>query len=202
MELSAARFPRLSAYLASLPKEWDSYPDCVVKAATYRQMLDALAPPLRADELPEPIVDYVAHPRPVSSYVPEVHNIALYLAVRDLRFKTDAAWLDWIEGIFDAFYASPLYRVLFFVATPSMLLKGGAKRWAQFRKGTKLERASELESDKHLSRLVYPPQLFPKPVCEAFARGIRAAVRASGLKHADVIVKEHGPTSALLHIQY
>lgn len=195
MDLS--KLPRLRQYLEGLPNGWDSHPRCQVKASTYRAGIDGLAQRIEPAELPDPLADLIVHPRPVSTWVPEVHNIAMYMAISDLRYPAREDFLDYMYRVFANFYASPLYRVLFFVASPKLMLKGSARTWGAVRRGTRLVLESGSDGKRNMGRIIYPQGLFNRISCECFARGIEAAYHAAGARSATVRITEWTPTFAL-----
>ncbi len=162
---------RVEAYLASLPKGLDSHPDCLVKASLQRTALEYLCPPPElVQALPPALASSLKGLATQSDpWFPQVHSVALSLAVADHRNLDGPAWTAFVrEGnrrVFNGFGM----RLLFAVATPSQLVFAGRVKWNTLRKGTRLEAEATSPHGARV-RLHMPQRLFPVdylPVIEA-----------------------------------
>ena len=157
------RFPRMTAYLESLPRGTESYPAATSKASLIRHMQESMPFEASPGELPEALHALWEAPPPSSSWVPTAQFLALTLAYGDAHFPREADFLEWLYGLSAALYAKPLYRFLMYVATPRQLVHGAAKRWHQFHQGTDLELAEEGDGQAILA-VRFPPKLYTPPV--------------------------------------
>ncbi|MFO0692855.1 MAG: hypothetical protein U0230_04815 [Polyangiales bacterium] len=194
--MDAVAHPRLSRYLRSLPDGLLSHPECEGKASMYREALAKAPKRLELGGLPPLLADYVTEPVPMSSWIPEVINSAVYLAIADQMFKNDDLFLEWVGKVSDDVFQHPAYRVLMVVASPQRLANGAERRWAQFHTGTSYE--AKIGSNGVESKITYPDHLFDRLVLRASARAIQSAYRASGAKTCIVEVTACGTNEALL----
>ena len=81
--LDPAAFPRVARYVASLPRGLLSNPTSECKASLYREGLAALPRAVPTERLDSLLADYFENPVPVSAWVPEVVNTAVFLAIAD-----------------------------------------------------------------------------------------------------------------------
>jgi hypothetical protein len=181
MGTSTTRFPRMTAYLSSLPRGTESYPEATSKASLIRHMQDAMPFEAAPGELPEAVHALWKAPPPSSSLVPTAQFLALTLAYGDAHFPRDEDFLEWLYGLSAALYAKPLYRFLMYVATPRQLVHGAARRWHQFHQGTDLDLAEEGDGWAILT-VRFPPKLYTQSLLGTNIAAIRAAVVAAGGK--------------------
>ncbi len=175
------RFPRMTAYLESLPRGTESYPAALSKASLIRHMQESMPFEASPGELPEALHALWEAPPPSSSWVSTAQFLALTLAYGDAHFPREADFHEWLYGLSAALYAKPLYRFLMYVATPRQLVHGAAKRWHQFHQGTDLELAEEGDGQAVLA-VHFPPKLYTPPVLGTNVAALRAAVTAAGGK--------------------
>ncbi len=175
------KYPHAAEYVASLPAGLGSYPSARIKASLLRMLL---ADHLRAfDEsaLPSELIELSRNPPPPTAWVEETKMVTLMLAVRDEVYSSDEEWVRWCKGNNASLFRSPLYRLLMYVATPEMALKGGAQRWSQFHQGTTL-RTMRLEPRRYAILLGFPPRLFAPLYVKGLASAFEAAIEAAGAK--------------------
>lgn len=158
---------RLEAYLASLPAGLDSYPTCAQKGSVVRAFL-AGAPQLR--NLPEPLRVLASEKPLATSWVPEVHTSALYLALADQHFPRESDFLAYCARRNADLLRSPMYRALLAIGSPAMMLQAIRMAWPLFHRGTSL---AVIEKGPGRARLqmAFPPGVIP----ELIARGIQTA---------------------------
>ena len=193
--MDRAAFPRTSRYLSSLPRGWLSHPECECKAAIHREAIAHLPRPMPTEGLHPLLADYFQNPVPVSSWVPEVINSALFLAMADVFFPVEASFLSWIGGIAEDTFKSPMYRLLMIVASPNALAQGGARRWAAFHTGTEYE--TKVGDGGTTTTLRFPEHTFDPLVVRGTLRAIQAAYRASGARDATVDIVDFSPTKVV-----
>lgn len=191
-------YPRTTSYLRRLPAGLLSHPQCESKASIYREALRSLPRPLEVDSLDPLLADYVRDPLPMSSWVPEVVNTALYLTMADQVFKEDDAFLAWVSDFSQRVFEAPMYRLLMAVASPERLANGGQRRWANFHTGVDYEITVGAEGTR--SRFEFPLYLYDSLALRATLKAIEAAYRASGAKNARGELLAITPTSAEFRI--
>ena len=177
----AGLHPCAREYVARLPDGLASYPHCVAKAALLRDILGSRPLDPDGDHLPDALRSLVVNPPPVSSWIPEVHFVAISLAIYGRHFGGDdlSAFEEWVCTRNAALFSKPLYRVLIALMSPERLLVGASKRWTAFHRGTTLtllQHTPELA----LVRLDFPPELFERVLMHGFAASMRAAAQVAG----------------------
>lgn len=196
--------PQLDAYLESLPGGLEAFPSCVVKGSILRSMLgDGFFRPFARD-LPPTLRALVETPPLATQWVPEVHQLALLLAALDGHFANaggEAAFLSWGDRASAAMLKSPLYRVMFALAGPALLLDNMPGRMQALRRGTQFEL---VERSEGLARVHFrfPRGLYLPILLQARARSIRGALEMAGGKRATVRVVDTTPTSADFLAEY
>ncbi len=194
--LDPARFPRLAAYLARLPRGIDSFPEATGKVSVVRafiestQLLD-----FAFDGVPEPVAQLVRSPPPHSSWVSEVLMMSTLYALVDHRRLPNAAIERWTYEQNKKLFDSRMYRALVALAGPSLLMRGTQLRWGAFHRGSTLEL---VDMDAHGASLVlrFPQWVFDEALLIGFGTGIRAALELSRAPDATVRLVEHTPRSA------
>ena len=116
--LESARYPRASAYLASLPAGMQSFPECTSRTDVVRIILDEF-PQLLAEgvspSLKKTLVDGVRG----QDQFPDAWNVLLRLMLRDVCFTDDISFFGWHLTASARVFATPLNRVLMHVLSPS-----------------------------------------------------------------------------------
>ena len=196
--MDASAYPRTTSYLRRLPAGLLSHPHCESKASLYREALRNLPRKLDLDGLDPLLADYVRDPLPMSSWVPEVVNTALYLAIADQIFGDDEKFLTWVSDFSQRVFEAPMYRVLMAVASPERLAAGGERRWNNFHTGADYE--LKLAERGPNSRFSSPPYLYDSLALRATLKAIEAAYRASGARGATSELIAIGPTTAEFRI--
>lgn len=192
--MDASTYPRVSRYIKSLPRGLASHPECECKASVYREALAAVPKPIDARGLDPLIADYLVNPMPVSTWVPEVVNTAIFLTMADMYFPTDTAFLDWVGAFSEATFRAPMYRILMAVASPNTLAQGAQRRWRTFHTGTELESVVGPNGTETILR--YPENTFDSLSLRATLRAIQSAYRASGARSSVVELVRFTPTEA------
>jgi hypothetical protein len=186
----------MNAYLDSLPRGLNSYPEYVMKAATYREFLAEIpeggAAALRA--LPPTLLDLVERPLPVSTWLPEVHGNALSIAIGESFFASDDEFVARKLEANRRMLRGPLYRGLFFLLTPATMFKGFTARWEKFHKGIQLK-ALSVEKGNAKLRLESPHNLIPLLQARAYAAALQAALESAHAENVEVALSSWSSTS-------
>lgn len=184
--------PRLTGYLARLPDGVDSYPDVVVKAATFTACIADRPVPVDDGDVPLPLVELVRNPPPVSAWVPEVHMVSIFKMIGDHHFEGEGgvqAFLEWVYQQNRQLLAGRLYRVLFWLVQPESIFLGVQKRWGALRRGTGIE-ILERGHERCRVRLSFRPYLLDEEGLLAVGTALRAAADMAGAKQSSVEVVE------------
>ena len=168
------RTPLLDEYLESLPERCASYPDHQVRASLTLNGIAGFR--IQRDELPPPLRYLLDTPPTSTSWIPEVHNLAVWTLVRDLRFDNDQSFFDAVVEIDSRIYNNVVYRTLFWALRPARILKLGGKAFEHFRKGSEL--ITERRSNRSVTiTLRYPRGLFSELMWEAVLAGSTESIR-------------------------
>jgi uncharacterized protein (TIGR02265 family) len=200
----AATFPTLDAYLAALPEGLDSYPSCVVKGSVVRSMVSDGLFRTFAPDLPPTLKALVDSPPLASIWMPEVHQLSLLIAAHDGHFARaggEAAFLGWGDRASQAMIKSPLYRAVFALAGPKLLLEGLARRAETLRRGTTLSVVDKGEGWAIL-HFRFPSALYTPLLLKARARSLRGAVEVGGGKRVAVHVEDVTATGCTFRVEY
>jgi len=168
---------KLEAYLATLPKGIDSYPSCVQKGSIARVWLEAGPKLLNRDALPEPVRALAERPPLPSSWVPEVHANALYLAIAE-HFPSEPAFVDFCYRMNRNMMRSVVYRTMARVASPHSFLQAARLGWRLLRRGVDIEIVRG-HCEAKIS-LAWPSNVTPLLVARAFQTSWRAWLEATG----------------------
>lgn len=182
-------------YLATLPEGVRSYPGCRHKGEPLSVWLRRSCTDGIARVLPPEILPLLDPGRPFPEWVPEVHATALYLAIREVHFPDDAAFVDHARQCNEAVLQTPSNRLLFWVAAPRAILRAAGLRWGTLHQGSSVEvrMARDTSADAILS---FPPRMFPEIVLLGMATGFAAALENAGGRDVQVRMRRADATSA------
>lgn len=165
---------RLAAYVDQLPTGLASYPEVSAKASIHRLVAEVSG--TRVDGLPRELQQHLDDPSVSSKWIPACHTLALVVALveaQGLRPADEGAWVRTAAG---RIFASPMYRILMWAASPRMIMKGANLRWSAFFRGCELvpsfrtgERACDLVIDA-------PAGLFNEDLARIFTDVLRSAM--------------------------
>lgn len=187
--------PSLTRYLDSLPDGLNSHPEVCIKASLLRSTLDHdPLPPHVVAALPDALRPVVETPPPVSSWVPEVHNVAILCAVYDAMGGDDEAFdLACLERQ-KKLFAGPLYKIVFAISSPASLIRSVANRWKSLRKGT-LPVIEESSPTGATFFLELPDGLWnATPMHTAFRVGLGVVLSLSRARDVDLRITDHSRT--------
>ena len=195
-------FPRVAAYIASLPAGLDSYPTCKQKGSLLRAWLMGRVQLTQAEDLPPPLRALIQKPPLASSWVSEVHANALYLALCESRFPRDEDFVDFCYRTNLELFSSPLYRALTVLRSPTSFLHAVRIGWGLFRRGTSIAATSTSERSLRL-RLSWPPLVMPEVIACGVGTAFRAAVELSGaVSRVDATMVTYSRESAVFDVSW
>jgi hypothetical protein len=128
-------------------------------------------------------MDLFSRPPPTSLWIPEVHLKAAMLALKDAHFPGPAgrmAFRQWTFDLAARLFRAPLYRVMFFVLSPSRLIRGYEARWHTFHRGGVEARVLGATERSLCMRVTYPPHLYCEYGLMGLSTSIAAALDAAG----------------------
>jgi hypothetical protein len=177
MTLLAERFPRLAAYVDSLPDGIDSFPECRAKASLVHFGTKRLPVNFPTKGLPERIERHLRDPRLVTDWISEVDYNAATLALWDGHgIDDDAACEAWYD-VTHALRTSRVYRLLLEFVSPGRVVRGAPVIWQQFHRGTTLNVTDET-AESTIFELVTPARLFPSIILRAYASVFQGAMES------------------------
>jgi hypothetical protein len=193
-DLDRARYPIVAEYLAGVPNGLDGHPQCSAKASLYRFVLDE-RPLADTDGLPGVLAELVDHPRPVNTWIPEVHSHALMLAVYDRSFGDVDRFAAFCYETQRKLWASKIYVVLMRWTSPQRLLSTGSARWQLFHRGSTLKIEAR-DDDRATLRLEHPAGLYDHISRVGLTEGLRAALDMSTRYRCSIEQVDASPTGA------
>jgi hypothetical protein len=155
--LDRSRYPLLAEYLEGLPGGLDAYPDCEGKASLITSALEGHDVEAMTEGLPPLLRDAIGNPMPAGLWAPAVLCDAVFFAVCDRYYPTEAAVRRWTHERTTAMADNVLYRALLRVPGPKILLKAGARAHGLFQRGTRFD--LELKTGRAVVTLSFPPRL-------------------------------------------
>lgn len=155
--LDAGRYPLLAEYIDGLPGGLDAYPECEAKASLITSALDGHDAAPMLEGLPRVVRDAVENPPPAGVWAPAVLCDAVFFAICDRHYPTEAAVKQWTYQRTNAMAKNALYKALLRVPGPTILLKAGAKAHGLFQRGTRFDIA--MSKGRAEIDLSFPPRL-------------------------------------------
>lgn len=197
----------LDTYLASLPDGLRSLPRAQIKGNVLDEQIGWLDE--AGVQMDPRIAVGIRTVRPLGrtmEWVPEVLSNAISLNARE-GYRSDEAWIQAVYDRQRRFYATPLYRALMLVMSPTLMTMGAQQRWGAYRKGSELLVAKwHKEGGKNVTfgTLRFPPGLFNLLMLRGFTSTMRAAVDAAGAKDSVVVLLEDelSPGEARYRLSY
>ena len=192
---------RLEAYLRDLPGGLDAYPAVEQKAAVYHTFMDKhLRIADHADRLPPVVRALVERPAPLNTWIPEAHATAFYMALADVFFPEDTAFVAFAQRKNRELLESVVYRVLFKLLSPARVAVGGAARWHTFHRGG-VDLAITIAPDRNEAdvSMSFPPMLVNPLMARCYATAFTAAIEAAGAVGPGFEMTESTSTTARFH---
>jgi len=175
--------PLTAAYIAGLPYGLDSYPKCRVRTAVTQLVIERFPRALEHDGVDRAFAERIRDAVGQSEWMPETLGTALRILTRDTVFSSDAEYNEWNFKISGELFARPIYRMLMYVISPSLVMLGAQRRWSAFREGTTLSAKSHANGGE--VTLTFPAHLYTRLVVTGFGEAFRAslvAARARGIR--------------------
>jgi hypothetical protein len=190
-----AGFPRVEAYVASLPGGLAAHPTAQAKGALVRNLLEGQSVVELARRLPPEIARLAEEPPVGSEWIPEAHLIALYLGVADLKGLRDEDFLGFARERNRVLFHSAAYRFLMEVVSPATLVRFAGLRWGNFHRGTTLEQESVADDGVRFT-LRFPQRLIPPLMVRVYAQAFVAALEVARARFPIVAVEAEDARSA------
>jgi hypothetical protein len=190
---------RLEEYEASLPDGLGSYPKCQHKAAFFCDFLEHVPFAKHAHRLPKPLRYLVEQPVRPSTWLPEVHTNALYLATCDFVFQREEELGEVLYEVNKRVLSTPINRVMFMVVSTPILLSAAGARWSPFHRGSQMKTARH--GERGSVELAYPKHLFPKLMLQVYERIFQAIFDLSTIR-AEVRLVTREASSAKYDIRW
>jgi hypothetical protein len=183
----------VAAYLAQLPDGIRSYGDMVARASVFNKFF--FDSPFRRDysRLPPEVAALVAKPPEPKAWVPEVYLTSVILGRVEQLAVSEKDFLAWCYQENRRMFMQPLNRLLVLAATPEMLLRGAASRFAEFHKGIGVSALPRGQREWELL-MTHRPGLVPELVLRAYATAFTAAMEVSRLKEVRCELVECNPS--------
>jgi hypothetical protein len=192
--------------MRELPNGLESYPDCRSRGDIVKQQVQELNAKRASGELTDiPGTLLTLLKEPLTAWIPETHPQAILAAHRDVLFKDDDAFFEYTVSSVKGLFSKPLYRMLFKVLTPSVVVSGATKRFASFHTGAQLwMRRSETRENRQVYslELCHPPALFALLQRKVFCGSFRVAAELAGAKDVRTGVVDMKPESTFYEVSW
>jgi hypothetical protein len=190
--LDQARYPRLAAYLASLPAGIASYPEAEARASLLTTAFESRRPILDAGGLPPEVLSLFRRPPLPSAWITQVHFRAAMLALADMHFGSDEAYVDWIHELNRRLYDKPFMKVIRALVSQGRVVSTFCSRWSSFHRGVTC-RCDALSGKMAIVSLTYPAHLLNRIQGRTFAISLLAALEIVERRAASAVLTEHTP---------
>lgn len=197
-------FPALDVWLGGLPHGLASYPSCQVKGTMVRAVLRDGVHERFAAKLPRELRQWVETPPLATQWVSEVEQLGLILAAYDGQFAAaggEPAFLAWAQRGSQQALTGPVYKVMFAVAGPGLLLQGMSRRWSNLRRGTSLDLVGQGAGWAEVE-MRFEPRLYDDLLLRVRGRTFLAAVETAGGKDVAVSILSARETVARYRVTW
>jgi hypothetical protein len=192
---------RTRAYLASLPNGLLSYADCRSKGSVWRNIYQWTDTRSLVDRVPPGIAVLPDADVLGGAWIPAAQSFAGHLVLRDCLFATDEAICEHFRLLDRRLLSGPMYKVMFALASPQMVVHASDRRFAALFQGITLE-AQTVEPNRVQLVLKYPPGLLPPLVGRLYLIAFEVAVELAGAKGVTGKVITHGSTAATYDLSW
>lgn len=197
--MDAAIFPHAVSYVAALPHGLASYPQCLVKGAVLRGLLETTPVAFTREGLGEELFTLLDTPPLPNAWFSEVHFNALMLAQQERMERS--SYDEWVYRRNRRLLESSLYRMLFLVLTPERLFTGMPRRWAAFRRGSELL-AVEHGTGHATVEVRFPSKLHDARTLRNLCIACRAACDAAGGRDTESTLTLVEPTRGRVAVRW
>jgi hypothetical protein len=191
-----ARLATVEHYLVSLPGGIGAYPDCAHNGPALALWLKGSLTSDLAERLPAEAAALLESARAAPAWVPEVYASVLYLAIREVHFADDAAFLAHASARNRALLETPTNRLLFWVASPKDILRAAGLRWSTLHRGSSVRVRIRSDTSAEVE-LRFPPHLFPEIVLRGTGTGFAVALENAGARDVVGDLQSVEPTRAV-----
>jgi len=200
MVADPVRFPTLAAYLAQLPEGLQSHPECQAKGSQIRTAVEGHDLGDAAAELPEPIRELFVAPPPPTAWVPMVYSDAVFHAVCDRFYPTEAQMLAWCRERTLDLVRGPMYRRLVAVAGPKTFFRIADRVFFLFERGSEL--SIELGDREARIDVTHPPFLHTRLNHLGNTAVIEAVIEMTGGREPTCELVESRSTGLVLRCRW
>jgi hypothetical protein len=169
--------PRTAEYVDALPDGMASYAECRVRTDVSNEVFRRFPQVLEHLGISPEMVSLLRETSRGDDWMPDVHGVLARLLVRDSICESDQQFSEWSYDVAGAVFKRPLFRVLMYVLSPTLVLMGAGRRWAAFRRGTTL--TAEVRGNGGMVELRYPDKLYTPLILEGFVAAFRASLVAA-----------------------
>lgn len=169
---------RIDDYLGKLPGGVHAYPTAQVKFSIIETWIDGHDVRKLATAVPEAVRGILTDNLPVTRWVSEVHATTIYLALRELFFRSDDAFVADALQRNARLLTRPMYRILLHMVSAERAAKGAAIAFSQMHRGISLE--VDPKGDRWTVSLHHPAHLVPELLARCYATALRAALEVKG----------------------
>lgn len=191
---------RVQAYLDKLPEGVHAYPDARVKFSIVRTWLEGHDPTELAGVVPESVHPLLESGVPITRWVPEVHATCIYLALRELYFRSDDAFVEDALERNLRLLQNPMYRILMRVISRDRAAKSTALAFSQMHRGTDID--VERDADAWLVTLRHPPHMIPELLGRCYATATRATLEVKGFTNVRAEPERLEPAVTTLRVRF
>jgi hypothetical protein len=188
-------------YLAAVPGGIDGYPECLHRGEALAQWIEHSPTAGLPEQLPARAAALLRRDGGMANWVPEVHATVIYLAIRELHFRDDAAFVEHARRCNRAVLETPANRLLLWAGSPRAILRGTSLRWGSLHRGSTLEARTPDERSAELT-LGFPPRLLPEIVLRGNGAGIGVALEGAGARDVEVDLHAMEPSRAVFRVRW
>ncbi len=188
-------------YLAAVPGGIDGYPECLHRGEPLAQWIERSPTAGLEERLPAPAAALLRRNVLMPNWVPEVHATVVYLAIREVHFRDDTAFLEHARRCNRAVLETPTNRLLMWAASARAILRGTSLRWASLHRGSTLEARTPDERSAEIT-LAFPPRLLPEIILRGNGAGLSVALEGAGARDVEVDLHAVEPSRAVFHARW
>lgn len=192
-DLDPAIYPRAVAHLERLPAGIESHPDATCVADVLDVLLEDFPQFRRPPGVSARVQEWLDQEYTSGMWVPEMRIVTTQLMARDLYFRDDEHFVAWSHDMSVRVFKKPLYRMLMYVLSPTLVLMGAQKRWSRFRRGSTMSGRPH-EDGSYTLAVDHPDGIYSPMLLDGLGASYQAALEAAGAKNVDVAVVASEPT--------